>query len=116
VKCSIEYYRGKQRIKRIKYSNKTKKYCPTRKLGDGRRISLNRYLMEKRIGRHLKPAESVHHIDMDKENNETDCLNYYLYPNESEHMKGHHSLEKLVSSLLKDRIIKFKDGKYYRFL
>lgn len=43
-----------------------------------------------------------------------DCSNYYLYKNESEHGKGHRSLEKLVKGLLEEKIIVFENGKYLR--
>jgi len=112
--CGIDFNRGKVRVRPHKCSNKAKKYYPERRLKDGRRIALHRYLMEQKIGRQLKSSEHIHHIDMDKQNNNPDCSNFYLYLNASEHQKGHHSLEKLVKGLLKDKIIRFKNGKYLR--
>lgn len=112
--CGVDYNRGKSRLIRLKCSNKKKKYYPERRLKDGRRMTLHRYLMEEKMGRRLKRSESVHHVDMDKQNNNSDCSNYYLYLNESEHIKGHHSLETLVPLLMKDEIIGFKNGAYYK--
>jgi len=71
---------------------------------------VHRVIMEQMIGRPLNPRERVHHIDMDRFNN--DPSNLYLYPNESEHQKGHRSFEKLAKELLKRGIITFKKGVY----
>ena len=71
---------------------------------------LHRLIMEKKLKRKLLPTERVHHIDMNNKNNNLD--NLYLYNNESNHQKGHHTLSKLVSYLLLKGIIKFKEGKY----
>jgi len=109
-KCGVDYNRGKTRYKRPNCSNKAKKYRPERKFADGRRIVLYRYLMEQKLGRRLKSSETVHHRDMDKENNVIG--NLWLYENESEHGKGHRSLEKLVPELMKQGIIEFVKGKY----
>lgn len=71
---------------------------------------LHRLIMEKQIGRELLPTERIHHVDMDKFNNSLN--NLYLFYDESEHQRGHKSLERLTSSLIKDEIIKFCDGRY----
>lgn len=76
----------------------------------GRRKLLYRYLMEQKLGRELRTNEHVHHIDMNRNNN--DIENLWLYGNPSEHIKGHHSVEKLVSELMGKSIIKFVKGKY----
>lgn len=66
----------------------------------------------------LEDGETIHHIDMDKSNNDPE--NLYIYKNRSEHIKGHGSLNKLVEHLLKNKIATFKDGQYrideYEFL
>jgi len=85
---------------------------PERIYVKGKRKLLHRYLVEKELGRELKTSEQVHHIDMDKQNNIVG--NLYLYKNGSGHMKGHHSLEKMVSSLIEEGIIGFKNGLYFR--
>jgi len=77
---------------------------------DGRRVKVYRHLMEKKLGRKLKTSETIHHIDMDKMNNNID--NLYLYENESLHQKGHWSIIKLIKILLEKNIIKFENGRY----
>lgn len=53
-------------------------------------IYKHRAVMEKSIGRYLRPEEVVHHIDFDKKNN--DISNLMLFSNDSEHHKYHNSL------------------------
>lgn len=55
-------------------------------------------------------GEVIHHIDMDKSNN--DIKNLYLFKNAKEHAISHRSLEKIVKTLLEKNIIYFKDGIY----
>ena len=72
----------------------------------------HRHIMEGILGRELKDGEVVLQIDMDKSNNSPE--NLYAYTNKSKHSRGHWSFNKLVKSLLKDNIIKFIDGGYYK--
>jgi len=48
----------------------------------------HRLVMEKHIGRYLKKAEVVHHIDRNRSNNK--LSNLMLFPNSSAHIKFHH--------------------------
>lgn len=57
-----------------------------------------------------KKGEVIHHIDIDKFNNE--FSNLYLC-NHKEHLEIHRSIEKLIKPLLKKKIIGFKKGGYY---
>jgi len=68
-----------------------------------------RRIMELHLGRRLIKGEVVHHINMDKSNN--NISNLYLC-NKSEHQKSHGTLNKVVSNLMKRGIIKFVDGEY----
>ena len=111
-KCGIDFNRGKPKWIPPKSKGKKIRNRPERKLKDGRRIALHRYLMEEKINRQLDPKEQVHHKDIDFTNNNIE--NLWLYKNGREHTQGHKSLEKLVSSLMKDKIIGFKNGKYFR--
>jgi hypothetical protein len=45
----------------------------------------HRLVMEEYLGRHLKPEEDVHHLDLNKENNRIG--NLMLFPNRAEHMR-----------------------------
>ena len=55
----------------------------------------HRLVMEKHLGRYLKPDEIVHHIDRQKDNN--DLANLVLFANHSEHAK-HHFRERRAST------------------
>lgn len=74
--------------------------------------TIYRKVVEEKLGRKLKEGEHVHHIDMDNTNN--DLGNLYVYKSNSGHGNGHASINKLIASLLKDNILEFKDGIYYR--
>ena len=64
----------------------------------------HRWVMEQHLGRKLTPEENVHHIDMDKLNN--DISNLWLCSH-LDHLNSHHSSKQLIPSLLKRGIIKF---------
>jgi len=108
-KTSQEMKRQNERQKK-REENNPEKY----KVGRRRRLHHSRpYLdiAEKKLGRKLKEGETVHHIDMNSSNNRVE--NIYIYDNQSEHAKGHGSLNQLVPILLERSIVKFKDGRYY---
>lgn len=62
------------------------------------------------LGRPIKKNETIHHIDMTRDNNAID--NLYLFKNISEHLKCHASINLLIKELLERKIIMFKEGKY----
>ena len=64
---------------------------------------------EKEKGILPKKNEVIHHIDMDKHNNNIE--NLYLCDHKK-HIKIHRSLEKLVKQLIDMKIIEFKEEKY----
>ena len=69
--------------------------------GDGNKrthIYLHRIIVEEDIGRPLKSNEIVHHIDMDKLNNDLD--NLWLC-NQRQHGLAHGSFDKLLPDLMK---------------
>lgn len=68
-------------------------------------------VMEKHLGRFVRKDEPIHHIDMDRLNN--DINNLYLCEDYSEHQKVHKSLDKVAQMLFKKGIIKFKNGRYH---
>ena len=90
-------------------------------------IAQHRLVMEKHLGRYLKPViryksgkkkgmikehgELVHHIDMDKRNN--DISNLSLCNSVSHHINVHASYNKVCAKLMKDGIVSFKNDKYY---
>jgi len=55
-------------------------------------VSEHRLVMEKYIGRYLKPEEIVHHIDGDGTNNKIE--NLVLFQNNKQHMIYHHKIWK----------------------
>lgn len=56
-----------------------------------------------------KKGEVIHHIDLDKHNN--DIGNLYLCDNKK-HLSVHRSIEKLIKPLLENGIVVFDDGEY----
>lgn len=74
----------------------------------------HKIVMETSLGRSLTKQERIHHVDLDKLNNNLN--NLYLCSNESHHRQLHKQLDKIVSSLIKDGIISFnhKTGEYER--
>ena len=72
-------------------------------------------MIEQFIGRKLKTEETVHHKDLDKENN--DVENLHLFKNKIDHGLCHGSLNKLVKILLSKNVIEFdKNEGIYRIL
>ena len=67
-------------------------------------------IYEQNTGELPKKNEMIHHIDLDKHNNNFD--NLYLC-DASKHLQLHRNIEKLVSELMKKGQIGFKDGDYY---
>ena len=61
---------------------------PTR----GKYVLEHRLTMEKHLKRYLKPTESVHHIDGNKQNNSLN--NLIFFPNESAHQKFEQSIKR----------------------
>jgi len=64
---------------------------------------------EKHYGFLPKKNEVLHHIDLDKQNNE--ISNLYLCGHKK-HLQIHRNIEKLIKPLLQRGIIEFKDGEY----
>ena len=54
-------------------------------------VAEHRLVMEKHLGRYLKPKEVVHHIDSNKKNNKIN--NLMLFINDNEHQKHHRSVK-----------------------
>ena len=75
-----------------------------------KRCRLGRKMLGEKLGCQLRYEQKVHHIDMNDFNN--DLKNLYIYESQSEHMRGHGSLNKLVAKLLAKEIIEFQNGKY----
>ncbi len=67
-------------------------------------------IMSEIVARPLTKEEVVHHINFQRGDNRKE--NLYLYANRSNHLKGHGSIYKLMSTLLERQIIIFKDGDY----
>tara|TARA_R100000656_G_scaffold101834_1_gene74101 strand:- start:97 stop:741 length:645 start_codon:yes stop_codon:yes gene_type:complete len=90
-------------IKTMKHPYRTK----------GNYVVQHRWIMEKHIGRYLKPningkpgsGELVHHVDMNKKNN--DINNLYLCKNMADHQRVHGSFNELCRILMENNIIAF---------
>lgn len=75
--------------------DETEKKCSYKKIVvDGVQVREHRHLMEKKIGRKLRPDEVVHHIDGNKLNNNLDNL---VVMTRAEHVLIHDSVSKNLS-------------------
>lgn len=63
-------------------------YKPFHPLANKKYVKRANLIMEKYLGRYLKPGEIVHHIDKNKLNDSIENLE--LFPNKSEHTRFHH--------------------------
>lgn len=66
--------------------------------------------MEDKVGRSLSSIERVHHIDLDKTNNDPE--NLLLCKNPSEHLFLHRELEYIAGQLVRSGVIRFENGHY----
>jgi len=96
-----------------KYYAKDKFRHKTIKRADGTYVEEHRYVIEQKLDRILSSDEIVHHIDMDKRNNNED--NLFLFDGFAGHGDCHGSLNVLVKELLEKDIIGFDLGqkKYF---
>ena len=62
-------------------------------------------VMEKKIGRYLKPGECVHHLDGDRKNNSQS--NLVLCTTNSDHHRLHGEMERFAFDLIKQGVILF---------
>jgi hypothetical protein len=63
-----------------------------------KRILEHVHVMQKHLGRQMQKGETIHHIDMEKTNNE--LSNLYLFDSQSEHQSCHISMERCGFGLL----------------
>lgn len=86
----------------------------------GKPIWEHRAIAEAKIGRALEKGEVVHHIDLDRKNNEYG--NLHVFKNRGYHLNAHRSLSKLIednenaTELINSGLITFdtETGRYYR--
>lgn len=110
-KCSCLFRRGKSSGQKCRGSKrKTNRKVLRMTAPDGRKIFVHRYVLEQHLGRHLKPTERVHHINIDSLDNR--LQNLYLCENKRRHQYTHRSIDKLIPLLLEAGVIKFEEGSY----
>lgn len=68
-------------------------------------------VMEKKLGRVPRSDEPIHHIDLNRLNN--DPSNLHLCSGNSDHLKIHSSLDSVARELIRSGVIKFTDGVYH---
>jgi len=126
-KCGKEFVRGQSGQKycsrSCRFSSASKDAYKRNKKWSAKQIrrengtyaSEHRYIIEQEVKRRLEEQETVHHIDLDKENN--DVSNLHLFNNKRDHGYCHGSLNKIVKILLDKNIIGFdKNEGIYKFL
>jgi hypothetical protein len=88
-------------------------------LGKGQEEGVSGYYREHKLlkelecGRRLDKDELIHHIDVDKTNNNLD--NLHICRGHNQHRKLHSQLERVSAELIKMGVIKFnhKEGQYF---
>ena len=75
-----------------------------------RRVFEHILVAEKKLGRPILKSEPIHHVDLDRLNNNPSNLE--VLTSHSEHQQLHASLDKVVSQLIKNKVIKFKNREY----
>ena len=73
---------------------------------------LHKVVAEENLGRKLNRGEIVHHINLDKLDNNPS--NIYVCKNNGSHLSLHRQLEQIAGELVRDGIIFFENGKYKR--
>ena len=101
-------YEDGWRVKKAYYGYVVKRIWNNRYNGEW--VTQHRYNMEQYLGRKLLRTEIVHHIDMDKTNNNID--NLWLCT-QSTHTKAHGSMNIAVAELIEKGLVGFNTGKYY---
>jgi hypothetical protein len=80
--------------------------------GEVIRIPEHRVVAEKKYGRKLRDKEIVHHIDLNKQNNDPD--NIFICEDNGHHRRLHGLLERIAGEAVRAGIIKFHpDHGYY---
>lgn len=104
---------GGKKFKRGKNRGHILVYAPEHPHNRKNYIPEHRHIVEKNIGRFLKPEERVHHINMIQDDNQIE--NLHIFSKEEKHFLAHGSLNKCVSKLLANGILKFdkSTGEYY---
>lgn len=97
---------GSKKFKRAKPDGhvmvKQKGHPFANKMGD---VPEHRLVMEKQLGRFLRPNEQVHHINLVKSDNRVE--NLVVFNSASEHFKSHGSLNQCVSELMNRDLLFF---------
>ena len=73
------------------------------------RVAEHRLVIEKSIGRYLKPTEQVHHINLQKDDNRLE--NLVLFQSHSDHFKAHGTLNKCVAILMSKGFLSYDKTK-----
>jgi len=81
--------------------------------GSGRWVQEHILIMQRHLGRWMKPGEQVHHVNGDRKDNR--ISNLYVCRDLSHHQKVEWSAKKLLKSLMQSGVVQFnKDiGEYF---
>lgn len=98
---------GRKRIRRQGY---TVSNGYITKYEDGRSVLAHHAVVEREIGRKLRPREVVHHINCDRGDNRPENLD--LLQNSSAHADVHASFQRLLPDLLGAGVVRYDEGRH----
>jgi hypothetical protein len=110
--CNSPQFKGGKKSKRGSKGGHILVYMPDHPFSKKSYVPEHQLVIEKQIGRYLRPEEIPHHLDLDPTNNDPE--NLFLCANHKEHFIIHGTLNHCVAKLMAMGVLKFnRDTKCY---